>query len=267
MKISLDWLGEFVELPDDRRELESRLIMLGMGVASSAALGDDWVLDLEVTSNRPDCLGHLGVAREVAAGFGRSLHPRAITVPEGKRPAGEAISIEIDDPRGCARFCGRVIENVKVQPSPEWLARRLEAVGVRPINNVADVTNYVLMELGHPMHAYDLDRLRGPKIIVRRAHPGEKLHTLDGVERTLTSEDLVIADAERAVGLAGVMGGEESEIAFRTRSVLLEAAWFEPVGVRRASKRHGLHTEASHRFERGADIERAPRSNRWEASV
>jgi phenylalanyl-tRNA synthetase beta chain len=260
MKISLDWLGEFVDVPDDRRELESRLIMLGMGVASSTPAGADWVLDLEVTSNRPDCLGHLGVAREVAAALGRSLHRRAITVPEGKRPASQAISIEIDDPGACARFCGRVIENVKVQPSPEWLARRLEAVGVRPINNVADITNYVLMELGHPMHAYDLDHLRGPKIIVRRAHPGEKLHTLDGVERTLTSEDLVIADAERAVGLAGVMGGEDSEIAFRTRSVMLEAAWFEPVGVRRTSKRHGLHTEASHRFERGADIEMAPKA-------
>jgi phenylalanyl-tRNA synthetase beta chain len=257
VKISLNWLREFVDLPDDHRELESRLTMLGMGVASSTASGADRVLDLEVTSNRPDCLGHLGVAREVAATFKKPLHPRTFTVREGKRPASEAISINIEDVGGCARFCGRVIENVKVQPSPEWLARRLEAVGVRPINNVADVTNYVLMELGHPMHAYDLERLRGPRIIVRRARAGEKLHTLDGVERTLTPEDLVIADAECAVGLAGVMGGEDSEIAFRTRSVMLEAAWFEPVGVRRMSKRYGLHTEASHRFERGADIEMA----------
>ena len=258
MKISLAWLSEFVELPpDDRRELEMRLTMLGMGVASSTSVGADRVLDLEVTTNRPDCLGHLGVAREVAARFTRPLRQRTVTIQESNRAAESAISIEIDDRSGCARFCGRVIENVKVKPSPEWLARRLEAVGVRPINNVADITNYVLMELGHPMHAYDLERLRGSKIIVRRAVAGEKLHTLDGVERTLAPEDLVIADAERAVGIAGVMGGEESEIAFRTRAVMLESAWFEPVGIRRASKRHGLHTEASHRFERGADIEMA----------
>lgn len=257
MKISLAWLGEFVDLPPDRRELEQRLTMLGLGVASSTPIGGDRVLDLEITTNRPDCLGHLGVARELAATFKKPLRSQTIAVTESNRPPGDAISIEIDDVGGCARFCGRVIQNVKVQPSPEWLARRLEAVGVRPINNVADVTNYVLMELGHPMHAYDLDRLRGSKIIVRRARAGEKLHTLDGVERTLSAEDLVIADAERAVGLAGVMGGEDSEIAFRTRAVMLESAWFEPVGIRRTSKRHGLHTEASHRFERGADIEMA----------
>ena len=259
MKISLDWLREFVDLPD-HRELEARITMLGMGVASSTAVGSDRVLDLEITTNRPDCLGHLGVAREVAAGFGKPLRALAVTMAESSRPAGAAISIEIEDRAGCARFCGRVIENVKVQPSPEWLARRLEAVGVRPINNVADITNYVLMELGHPMHAYDLERLCGHKLIARRARSGEKLHTLDGVERTLSAEDLVIADAERAVGLAGVMGGEDSEIAYRTRSVALEAAWFEPVGIRRSSKRHGLHTEASHRFERGADIEMARRA-------
>ncbi|HEV2380604.1 MAG TPA: phenylalanine--tRNA ligase subunit beta [Terriglobia bacterium] len=257
MKVLLNWLSEFVELPPDRRELETRLTMLGLGVASSTPIGGDRVLDLEVTTNRPDCLGHLGVAREAAAGFVKPLRLQTIAVTESNRPAHTAISIEIDDVGGCARFCGRVIQNVKVQPSPEWLARRLEAVGVRPINNVADVTNYVLMELGHPMHAYDLDRLAGSKIIVRRARAGEKVHTLDGVKRTLSAEDLVIADAERAVGLAGVMGGEDSEIAFRTRAVMLESAWFEPVGIRRASKRHGLHTEASHRFERGADIEMA----------
>ena len=168
------------------------------------------------------------------------------------------VSIEISDPDLCARYCGRVVQNVRVGPSPAWLARRLEALGQRPINNVADITNYVLMELGHPLHAFDLPRLKEHKIIVRRAKPGEPLRTLDGVERTLTRENLVIADGVHPVALAGVMGGEESEISANTHAVLLEAAWFEPVSIRRTSKSQGMHTEASHRFERGADIQMAP---------
>lgn len=257
MRISLNWLSDFVELPPDPGELSARLTMLGLPVASSLLAGDDRVLDLEVTTNRPDCLGHLGVAREVGAAYGRPLRAWSATVPESKQPARHAISIEISDLDGCPRYCGRVLQNVKVRSSPEWLAHRLESVGVRPINNVADVTNYVLMELGHPLHAFDLERLHGQKIIVRRARSREKLRTLDGVDRTLSAEDLVIADAERPVALAGVMGGEDSEISPSTHAVMLESAWFEPVGVRRTSKRHGLHTEASHRFERGADIEMA----------
>ena len=246
-----------MELPHDRRALEARLPMLGLGVASSSAVGVDHVLDLEVTTNRPDCLGHLGVAREVAAAFGRALVRPVYTVPETGKSVHDAVRIGISDLKGCARYCGRVIENVTVRPSPEWMARRLEAVGVRPINNVADATNYVLMELGHPLHAFDLVRLRGSRIEVRRARAGERLQTLDGVERELATTDLVIADAERAVALAGVMGGADTEITSSTRRVMLESAWFEPVGVRRTAKRHGLHTEASHRFERGMDIEMA----------
>jgi phenylalanyl-tRNA synthetase beta chain len=268
MKVSLNWLQEFVTLPDRIRsgeiaELKERFPMLGLGVESIHTSGvpdglKDLIFDLEVTTNRPDCLSHLGVARDLAASFGSPLRSPTFKVSEVSKLAREAISIEIAEPVGCARFCGRVIENVRIGPSPDWMALLLEAVGVRSINNVADVTNYVLMELGQPMHAYDLERLAGPKIIVRRALAQERLRTLDGVDRTLGADDLVIADAERAVGLAGVMGGEDSEISDRTRAVMLEAAWFEPVGVRRTAKRHGLHTEASHRFERGADIEMAP---------
>jgi phenylalanyl-tRNA synthetase beta chain len=270
MKVSLNWLQEFVTpgpLPDrilsgDVVALKERLPMLGLGVESVRSLRlpenqDDWIFDLEVTTNRPDCLSHLGVARELAAAFGSTLRPLAFTVSEANRRAAEVVAIEIADPGGCARYCGRVIENVQVGPSPDWLARRLEAVGVRAINNVADITNYVLMELGHPLHAFDLERLHGRKIIVRRARPNEKLRTLDRIDRTLVTEDLAIADADRAVALAGVMGGEDSEISASTRSVMLESAWFEPVGVRRTAKRQSLHTEASHRFERGADIEMA----------
>lgn len=258
MKISLGWLKEFVEVPTGPRELKRDLTKLGLNVESCAQVGDDWVLEIEVTTNRPDCLSHLGVAREAATFYRKPLKHPSFRVKDLGDPASAEISIETADPTLCPRYCGRVVRNVKVQPSPAWLAARLEAVGLRPINNVADVTNFVLMELGHPLHAFDLERIRGRKIIVRRARPGEKLRTLDGVDRALTADNLVIADAERPLALAGVMGGEDSEISDATTSVLLESAWFDPVSIRRTSKAQGLHTEASHRFERGADINLAP---------
>lgn len=258
MRISLAWLREFVEVPVEPRELKRDLTMSGLNVESYEPVGDDWVLEVEVTTNRPDCLSHYGVAREVATFYRKPLKRLEFPVKEAGATAASEISIEIADPDLCARYCGRVIQNVPVKPSPEWLQRRLEAVGQRPINNVADVTNYVLMELGHPLHAFDLARIRQRKIIVRRARPGESLRTLDGTDRTLTSENLVIADGLRPVALAGVMGGEDSEISSTTRAVLLESAWFEPVSIRRTARGHGMHTEASHRFERGADIQMAP---------
>ncbi len=260
MKISVKWLKEFVDVPSDPARLKADLTMIGLNVESVARAGDDWVLDVEVTTNRPDCLSHYGAAREAATFYRQPLKPLKISVQESGTPAAEAASIEIADPDLCARYCGRVIRNVQVKPSPEWLAKRLEAVGQRPINNVADVTNYVLMELGHPLHAFDLARLKERKIIVRRARLGEALRTLDGVDRALKPANLVIADGVRAVALAGVMGGEDSEIGATTTSVLLESAWFEPLSIRRTAKAHGMHTEASHRFERGADIEMAPRA-------
>lgn len=258
MKISLGWLKEFVEVPAGPRELARDLTKLGVNVESFAQAGDDWVLEAEVTTNRPDCLSHYGVAREIATYYRKPLKRLSFSVKDLGDPASAEISIETADETLCPRYCGRVIRNVEVKPSPAWLVKRLEAVGLRPINNVADVTNYVLMELGHPLHAFDLERIGGRKIIVRRARPGEKLRTLDGVDRALTAENLVIADAERPVALAGVMGGGDSEISGATTSVLLESAWFDPVSIRRTSKAHGLHTEASHRFERGADIAMAP---------
>ncbi len=260
MKVSVKWLQEFVDVSVDAQRLKADLTMIGLNVESLARVGDDWVLDLEVTTNRPDCLSHYGVAREAATLYRRPLKALEFRVKEAEAPASGAASIEIADPDLCARYCGRVIRNVQVKPSPDWLVKRLEAVGQRPINNVADVTNYVLMELGHPMHAFDLARLKERKIIVRRARPGEPLRTLDGVDRTLNPANLVIADGERAVALAGVMGGEDSEISPATTSVLLESAWFDPLSIRRTSKAQGMHTEASHRFERGADVEMAPRA-------
>ncbi len=259
MKISLSWLKEFIEVPAKPHELKANLTMLGLGVESFAPINkDDWVLEVEVTTNRPDCLSHYGVAREVSTSYRTPLKRLELAVRESGPPTAGEVCIEIANPELCARYCGRVIQNVEVGRSPEWLAKRLEAVGMRPINNVTDVTNYVLMELGHPLHAFDLARLRQRKIIVRRARPGESLRTLDGMDRKLTPENLVIADGERPVALAGVMGGEDSEISSTTRSVMLESAWFEPVSIRRTAKSHGMHTEASHRFERGADIEMAP---------
>ncbi|MGH9325394.1 MAG: phenylalanine--tRNA ligase subunit beta [Terriglobia bacterium] len=260
MKVSCNWLKEFVDIPADPRELKTILTMVGLSVESAFEIGNDWILDLEVTTNRPDCLSHCGVAREIATAIRKPLKRLETVLYESGAATPSEVSIEIRNPELCSRYCGRVIRDIHVRPSPEWMARRLEAVGIRPINNVADVTNYVLMELGHPLHAFDLARLRQRKILVREARTGETLKTLDGVDRVLTSENLVIADAERPVALAGVMGGEDSAIGAVTDSVLLESAWFDPLSIRRTAKAQLLHTEASHRFERGADIEMAPRA-------
>jgi phenylalanyl-tRNA synthetase beta chain len=234
------------------------LLDLGPDAAAGAPLAEvlglgDAVLEVSATPNRPDALSHVGVARDAAAllELGFSI-PRADVV-EGADAAGDAATIFIDDPVGCPRYVARVIEDVTIGPSPVWLAARLASAGIRPINNVVDVTNYVLLELGHPLHAFDLDRLGGATIRVRRAKGGEVMRTLDDVERRLEPDDLVIADAAVPVALAGVMGGGDSEVTGKTRRILLESAYFEPVGVRRTARRHGLHTEASHRFERGAD--------------
>jgi len=258
MKILLSWLQEFVAVPSDGRKLAEELTMLGLTVDSVEESDGDALFEIDVTTNRPDCLSHYGVARELAA-KNAGAGGLAVSFPDGAagkeraRRRDPIVAILATDL--CRRYSARIIRGVKVGPSPEWLARRLERVGVRPINNVADATNYVLMEYGHPLHAFDLDRLEQGRIIVRRAGEGEVLRTLDGVERKLTASDLVIADPKRAVALAGVMGGLETEISPETTNVLLESAWFDPVTVRRTSKQQGLHTEASHRFERGADID------------
>jgi phenylalanyl-tRNA synthetase beta chain len=257
MLFSRDWLAAYVELPADTRVVAERLTFAGFSVdkVSEAADGSgDAVLDVDVTTNRPDCMNHLGLARELAVLFDRPLRMPEI---RGAGDGGDAgiPDVEIADAAECPRFVGRVIEGIRVAPSPEWLVRRLESIGLRAINNVVDVTNFVLWETGQPMHAYDLDRLAGPRIEVRRARGGERLVTLDGVERELDPEMLVIADAAAPVGLAGVMGGRDSEVTAGTTRLFLEAAHFDRRLVRSAAKRLGLHTDASHRFERGADVE------------
>jgi len=229
--------------------------MVGLAIDSVEQGADDSVLDVEVPSNRPDCLSHVGIAREVAVierSKVRSAEPKKPAV-DGK--AADFAAVEIDDLALCPRYAARIVRGVKIGPSPAWLAKRLAEIGQRPINNVADITNYVLHELGQPLHAFDLAKLSGRRIVVRRAKPGEKLKTLDGVDRALDTEMLVIADAELPVALAGIMGGLESEISQSTTDVLIESAYFNPDSVRRTARRLGMDTEASRRFERGADCE------------
>lgn len=255
MDISYNWLRELTEVSTPPRELAERLTMAGLAVDAVKESGDDFVLEFDLTSNRPDCLSHLGIAREVATLTGATVRlPESTAKTVGGR-AEQFTAVEIEDVDLCPRYAARVVRGVKIAPSPEWLVKRLQAIGQRSINNVADITNYVMHEMGQPLHAFDLAQLAEFRIVVRRAQSGEKVKTLDGVERELDGEMLVIADATRAVAIAGVMGGEETEISDETVDVLVESAYFEPQSVRRTSKLLGLQTEASYRFERGVDYD------------
>jgi phenylalanyl-tRNA synthetase beta chain len=260
MLISYNWLRELTNTGLRPHELRERLTMVGLAIDAVESLADDSVLDVEVPSNRPDCLSHVGIAREVAV-----IDRKELRLPEPKSfmtngRSADLTSVEIKDPDLCPRYAARLVRGVKIGPSPDWLAKRLEAIGQRPINNVADITNYVLHEVGQPLHAFDFQKLSGRRIVVRRAARGEKLRTLDGVDRELAEDMLVIADAEKAVALAGIMGGEDSEISTSTIDVLIESAYFDPNSVRRTARRLGMDTEASRRFERGADRENALRA-------
>jgi len=229
---------------------------LQLGTPVFAALGlKDTIFEIGLTPNRADCLSVIGIAREVAAKLGKKVHHPQFKLVEAGPPIGNRASVTIEDPKLCPRYTARYIESCRIAPSPQWLVNRLKAVGMRSINNVVDVTNYVLLEYGHPLHAFDFDLLSGGKIVVRRAGEGERFTTLDGQERILKATDLTIRDGERGVALAGIMGGENSEIKETTTNILLESAYFNPTAIRLTSKRLGLHTESSHRFERGADIE------------
>jgi len=255
MFISYEWLKELTETRFTPQEVRERLTMVGLAIDAVEEHDGDAVIDVEVPSNRPDCLSHVGIAREVTVIENGRLHlpPSEPIKTEGR--SADLTSVEIKDPDLCPRYAARIVRGVKIGPSPDWLAKRLEMIGQRPINNVADITNYVLHELGQPLHAFDFAKLGGQRIVVRRAAPGEKLKTLDGVERILTGDMLVIADAEKPVALAGIMGGEESEISAQTTDVLIESAYFDPHSVRQTARQLGMDTEASRRFERGADCE------------
>jgi len=264
MKIPIEWLKEYVtvRLPSER--LAQLLTMAGLEVVDISRAEGQTVFDLEITPNRADCLSIVGIAREVAAITAQRLKPPAIPRAKGaapppriarsrRSPSRAELTIRIEDRQGCLRYIGRLLRDVTIRPSPEWMQRRLIACGARPINNVVDITNYVLFELGQPLHAFDFDRLANGTILVRRAQAQESLTTLDGVTRTLGSDILVIADATRAVAVAGVMGGVGSEVTATTQHVLLETALFDPVMVRRTARALGVASESSYRFERGVD--------------
>jgi len=250
MKIVTSWVREFVEIPATDQELAERLTLCGLAIDGV----EDGVLEADIGTNRPDAMNHYGIAREASCLYDRDLRPIRPNVRESGKAASDVASVEIADPDLCTRYSARVIMGVKIGPSPAWMVDRLEAAGHRSINNVADVTNYVLLELGQPLHSFDLDKLADRKIIVRRARAGETLETLDGVDRKFTADHLIIADADKPVGIAGVMGGEESGIGNSTVNVLLESAWFEPKSIRKTARYFGMHTDASHRFERGTDV-------------
>jgi phenylalanyl-tRNA synthetase beta chain len=262
MKVLYNWLKEFVDLTAAPVELRARLSLSGTAVEALEQTTAGPMLDAELTSNRADCLGHYGIAREAAVLYGLPLKPVDPRPREVSEQATNATRVQINSPELCGRYTARVLRGVKVGPSPDWLRQRLEALGHASINNVVDATNYVMLELGHPLHAFDMDLLAEKRIVVRRARAGEKMRTLDGMERALTNEMCVIADATRAVAIAGVMGGGDTEIRSSSCAILLESAWFDPISIRRTSKALGLRTEASMRFERGADPDMAETASR-----
>ena len=272
MKLSVNWIRDFVDLTVDDHRLAQDLTDVGLGVEGISGCGADTVFEMEIGTNRPDAMNHYGVAREAAAIYDLPLKPIVPRLPSAAKAASSlaaadaalkgrsstqphAFPITVEEPHLCPRFSARVIRGTQIKPSPEKVADRLQLLDQRPISNAVDATNYVLWQIGKPTHVFDLDLLAGGKLVIRKARKGEMLKTLDGVERKLTTEDLVVCDAKKPVGLAGVMGGYDTMITEKTRNVLIESAWWDPGIVRSMSRRHGLHTDASHRFERGADFE------------
>lgn len=258
MRVSYKWLQEYVDITLSPEELGRQMTMAGLAVENVEPLeSGDFVLEFELTPNRADCLSMINIAREVSAVAGGRLHLPVITVKEGAGDVNSLARIEIQAPDLCRRYAARIVTNLKITDSPAWMQKRLQAAGVRPINNIVDVTNYVMLELNQPLHAFDYDLLADHRIIVRQASAGEKITTLDGNERTLDSEMLVIADTRRTVAIAGVMGGLDTEVTDKTKTILIESAYFEGVSIRQTSRKVGLRSEASSRFEKGINQEGA----------
>jgi phenylalanyl-tRNA synthetase beta chain len=267
MIVSWNWLTDLVELDMPAERLADRLALAGLNHESTEEVGGDLAIDLEVTSNRADCLSHIGVAREIAVLFGKPLRCHDPHPPEAGEAVASRTSVTVEAPDLCPRFTARVVTGATIRESPWWLRKRLETLGVRPINNVVDITNYVMFECGQPLHAYDLDLLAGRRLVVRRAVAGETLVAINGKTYELTPEMLAIADAERPVGLGGVMGGLDTEIGPRTKNILIEAARFDPMCIRRTSRALGLFSPSSYRFERGLDPERTEWASRRAAEL
>ena len=250
MKISLNWIKDYVEVKIPPGSLADKLTMAGLEGENVSLVGGDTIFEVEVTPNRPDCLNMIGIAREISAVLNKELAlPRT-----GKLSKVDAVcDIKIEDKKGCLRYIGTVVENISIQQAPKELLKRINSLGLRAINNIVDITNFCLLETGQPLHAFDYDKLAGGRIIVRRAKDGEKIVTIDDIERALDPSILVIADAEKPVAIAGIMGGKETEVTASTRNILLESAYFDPIIVRKASRKLGLSSDSSYRFERGVD--------------
>ena len=255
MIVSWNWLKQYVPLDIPVAELERRLMMAGLNHEGTSEVDGDLAVDFEVTSNRPDCLGHLGIAREAAVLFGLPLQMPAAQVREGAARVEELVKVRIDCPDLCYRYTARLVRGVKVAPSPAWLASRLQTVGLAPVNNVVDISNYVLMECGQPLHTFDFGRLKQGEIVVRRPRPNETIEAIDHKTYALGPEMCLIADARDAVAIGGVMGGASTEISSRTRDVLVEAAEFAPLSIRNTARLLNLHSDSSYRFERKIDPE------------
>ncbi|MBI5700611.1 phenylalanine--tRNA ligase subunit beta [Candidatus Saganbacteria bacterium] len=248
MRVPIDWLKEYVDVKIPASDLAQKLTMSGLETLS---LNDS--LDVDILPNRGDCSSILGIAREVSSITSSKLKMKRLKRYESEKKTSPVVSVEIREPKLCPRYMARVIENIKVKDSPDWLKKRLSTCGLRPINNIVDITNYLLLELGQPMHAFDHDKIQGQKIIVRRAAPQEKIKTLDGADFKLDKDSLVIADANRAIAVAGVMGGANTEVSAKTKTVVLESAYFDPINISKTSKSLKLRTESSARFEKTTD--------------
>jgi len=267
MRISVNWLKDFIDVNQSATELIQTLNNIGMMVDSWEEKNGDLLLELETYANRPDTLGHIGVARELAAALNLPLKDRDWPLTELEEASSDNIDIEIYDEDLCPRYCGIVVKDIKVGPSPDWMKNRLETMGLTPINNVVDASNYVLFATSHPTHAFDLAKLSGHKIIVRRAKNGETFRTLENQDLNLSPEMLVIADEKKPVALAGVIGGENTAVSDSTRDILIESAYFNPISIRKTSKATAIQTDASYRFERGADIAFPPKAALMVASL
>lgn len=255
MIVSWNWLNDYVKLDVPHEALSERLMMAGLNHEDTHAVGSDWAINVEVTSNRPDCLGHIGVAREAAVLFDRELKLPAARPRESSTPVASLAKVQVDNPAQCPRYTARVLRGVKVGRSPAWLVDRLATLGIAAVNNVVDITNYVLMECGQPLHAFDLAKLAGRRIVVRLAREGETFLAINHKTYTLDPSVCVIADGERAVGLAGVMGGADTEISLQTSELLIESAAFAPISIRGTARKLNLHSDSSYRFERPLDPE------------
>ena len=267
MKISLNWLKDYVDVTVPLRELLERMTMIGLVVESREERNGDVILDVETYANRPDTLGHLGMAREIGAMLRSPLKEQTWPLTELPARTSELVDVQILDEDLCPRYCGVVVKGVKTGPSPDWLRTRIEAMGLKPISNIVDVSNYVLFATAQPIHTFDLARIAGPRILIRRAKKGETIRTLDGKDVALQPEMLVIADEKKPVAIAGVMGGEDSEVTEGTQDVFIESAYFDPASVRKTRKALDLQTDAAYRFERGADISFAPQAALMAASL